>query len=272
MRNEIFNELQKQGYDVKEIETIKNGVVLFGIAIQNENNNTSPIFYTERYSKGWTLEAAVEDIIKTYENVKTKTFDTKKFFNWDYMKDNLQLCIQKRGIENILKKDFLDLEIYIRCIVDADSTGTGSFKIKEEHLKTIGMDAETVFAQAIKCSKKEITIKTMAEIMSAEMGIEIPEELSAPMQYVISNKAKINGAAAIAIPEVLSELAEKLNGDLVILPSSIHEVIVMKDEDFEPYTLNAMVQEVNETALVPEEILSNHAYKFLRGTKEVICL
>ena len=74
-------------------------------------------------------------------------------------------------------------------------------------------------------------------------------------------------------PDLLSEVAEIYEDDLVIIPSSIHELLIVpKDNIPEEYTLehfDAMIQEVNETQLPDDEILSDHAYWYHRDTKEI---
>ena len=45
--------------------------------------------------------------------------------------------------------------------------------------------------------------------------------------YVLTNKSRINGAAGIMYEGVLKKLADKLESDMYILPSSIHEVIIL---------------------------------------------
>lgn len=58
-------------------------------------------------------------------------------------------------------------------------------------------------------------------------------------------------------------MKEKQMERIIIIPSSVHEVIVMSyDSEMDILGLNEMVQEVNRTALDATEVLSNHAYLF----------
>ena len=99
----------------------------------------------------------------------------------------------------------------------------------------------------------------------------MPEEESDEFgMYVLSNSSKVFGAASILYPDVLKNFAEKLDRDLYILPSSVHEVILLpKRSETEWETLQEMVKEVNATQLEEVEILSDSVYSY---TKKDDCL
>ena len=80
-------------------------------------------------------------------------------------------------------------------------------------------------------------------------------------QYVLTNIAQINGATAILYPNLLQEIGEATQSNFFILPSSIHEVILMKDNgDMNAEELQRMVMEINRTQVAPEEVLSDEVY------------
>lgn len=108
----------------------------------------------------------------------------------------------------------------------------------------------------------EITDKMM------ECYLEGQEEH--PM-YVLTNRSSQNGAACILYPNVLKEFAERIGSDLYILPSSIHEVILIKDQGIEDAdVLRNMVKDVNRTQLAPEEVLSDQVYYYGRKSGKVV--
>lgn len=87
----------------------------------------------------------------------------------------------------------------------------------------------------------------------------------------LSNKDNYYGAAVIYIKDFLRDMAQKFESDLVILPSSIHEALCYADNNWreEKDKINAMVKEVNNTMVSPEEILSNHAYFYNKATDQI---
>jgi len=62
-------------------------------------------------------------------------------------------------------------------------------------------------------------------------------------------------------------IAEMFNTDIYILPSSIHEVIVVSSIIKSAEDLALMVKDINRTELKPEEILSDHVYFYGKEEK-----
>ena len=88
--------------------------------------------------------------------------------------------------------------------------------------------------------------------------------------YVLSNTNRLYGAVYMTDLEKMAEIAERMDCDLWILPSSIHEVILIPCS----YTDDAkkladMVCEINKTELSAEEFLSSHVYYFNRKTARI---
>jgi hypothetical protein len=74
--------------------------------------------------------------------------------------------------------------------------------------------------------------------------------------------------------DALKEAAELYGGDFMILPSSIHEILLLpvRDEKEEIEELAATVREVNDTKVAPDEILSFHVYRYscMTGTVSIV--
>ena len=270
-REMIINELISREIEAKPVEVEKNGIVFKGITL--ENGPICPTIYTDEFEDyaDDELEDAVDAIIYRYNKAKEETpvIDLEKIMNWDYVKTHLQLCIQRKGNEDIVKRDFLDLEEYVRVDV-----GVGSFKVKPNHLEKFGVTESVLFHAAWDCTAPTIAVEDMAQVMAEMMGI--PDEEIIAMQgdnpmIVASNKGKVFGSIAMKAKDKLAEVADRYGTDLVILPSSIHECLLMPvKEDTNFMELDAMVQEVNVTQVAPEEVLSDHAYRFCRATREIV--
>ena len=83
--------------------------------------------------------------------------------------------------------------------------------------------------------------------------------------YVLTNEKRINGAGTIFYDGLLKKFADKIEKDLIIIPSSIHEVILIpSDNGITDEEVNEMIDEVNENELETVEILSNHMYLYRR--------
>ena len=83
--------------------------------------------------------------------------------------------------------------------------------------------------------------------------------------YVLTNEKRINGAGTMFYDGLLKKFADKIEKDLIIIPSSVHEVILIpKDNEISDEEINEMIGEVNENELETVEILSNHMYLYCR--------
>ena len=95
----------------------------------------------------------------------------------------------------------------------------------------------------------------------------IRESAQMPTFFVVTNQQRIDGAGALFYPEVMDNLGELLGQDYFILPSSIHEMLVLPDNgEVSADELRMMVTEVNATQVAPAERLTNDVYHF--DTKE----
>jgi trehalose utilization protein len=89
--------------------------------------------------------------------------------------------------------------------------------------------------------------------------------------YVLSNNGKIYGAAEIMNQKAMDEIAEKLGGDFVVLPSSVHETIILPlNEDMDCNTLDSMIQEINVGVLDEKDKLSDHAFQYDSENHELV--
>ena len=99
---------------------------------------------------------------------------------------------------------------------------------------------------------------------------ELNEHRSELQMYVLTNTAKLHGASCVLYDQVLARFSEKVDCDLFILPSSIHEVILVPARTgICKRELDQMVKEVNQEAVDPEEILSDHAYYYHRKEDQI---
>ena len=90
---------------------------------------------------------------------------------------------------------------------------------------------------------------------------------------ILTNHLKIHGATTLLYPNLLHEVASIYEDDLIIIPSSIHETLIIPfhntPNDYTAERMNRMIQEVNETHLLDTEILSDHVYYYYRENMEI---
>lgn len=107
----------------------------------------------------------------------------------------------------------------------------------------------------------------LIEQMAAQFLVE-----KIPM-YVLTNRQKLNGAACMLYPGVLKQFAGKVGRDLYILPSSVHEVILVPVEDqIDQEALRDIVTDINRTQVAADEVLSDSIYRFSREKDRILRL
>ena len=95
---------------------------------------------------------------------------------------------------------------------------------------------------------------TPKNLLNEKLDMEIVEN---PM-FCLTNKSKMNGASLLLQEDIRKQIGECLGSDYFVIPSSIHEVLILSDNGiFQVPELNAMVQEVNETQVERQEQLSD---------------
>ncbi len=80
---------------------------------------------------------------------------------------------------------------------------------------------------------------------------------------VLTNSNSVNGAAVIFYPEVLEKIGEKMGADYFILPSSVHEVLILPDAgNWSVRDLENMVKEVNNGEVAAKDRLSYDVFNY----------
>jgi hypothetical protein len=150
-------------------------------------------------------------------------------------------------------------------MLHADDKNQANILIYNEHLSMWGITEDELYHTARKNTQRLLP----SQMISMRSLIpDAPDDLDVSL-YILSNQYRTNGATVILYDGLLSRIAERFQKDLVILPSSIHETLLLPVDsldsaDMERYA--QMIQEVNETQLADEEILSDHAYYYSRST------
>lgn len=172
-----------------------------------------------------------------------------------------------RMLMKVPHKTVLDLALVYRVTLQESECGTASLLANHALCSHYGVSMEELDnAASANMAREGYKARTMESVMK-EMGA-LPDQAldgKCPMR-IITNSRRLYGAAVMAHPEFFGALSEKIGSDLYILPSSIHEVIVVPAEKMESDELRRMVMEVNKSELDKEEFLSDNVYRYIRKT------
>ena len=139
-------------------------------------------------------------------------------------------------------------------------------------MEMYGIDEAQLFADAEKNSlENEPMVFTplgdMIKSLIESESLPTPEEAGI-VTYIATNKSGFQGAAIAGYPGFAEKAAETIGGSFYMLPSSVHEFILIKDDGTpKAKDLNAMIKNVNETVLEPRDILSAQCYHYDAKTK-----
>lgn len=275
--------------ELREIRK-NNGVLLHGMMILSKSRNVAPTIYLdsfwEAYETGTSLSAVVGRLLAIYrEDTPGQSIDIEFFRSYEAVRDRIcYRLIGRKGNEALLEEiphiEFLDLAICFYYAYCGKELGEGTILIHNSHMNMWEACTSELLSLAQSNTPRLFPweCSSMEDILSELTGGDIWDEPSAseesigcriPMK-VLSNTKKLHGAACILYPDVLEKIAAAEQSSLYVIPSSIHEVILLTDKgNSSPDALRDMIVEVNGTQVAPEEILSDNLYYYDFSDKRV---
>lgn len=264
----------------KVIETQKNNSVsVCGIQMAEKEGRIAPVFYLESqfadYRNGKIeLEEIAEYITACYEREKEQCFENISAvqFDWETIKNQVTFRLVSREknqklLTEVPYEEFLDLALVYQYMVQIDSTIQGAVLLRLEHLQEMGVSEAELRAAAKRntqslCPATFFEMKLMLEQL-CEVPVQYQMQEEEPKLYVYTNETGIYGAAALTYENKLKEFAAEVGGSYYVLPSSVHEAILIPDNGtMSVHHLSEMVKEVNRTEVLAVEFLSNSVYYY----------
>lgn len=272
-----------QDYNVHEIsitEQRKNNNVIWDALSIKGDRNIVPAIYLEPYYQAYTEGVKMDVILQKIADVYMESMEqvgefSADRFQYEKVKNGIFVVVQNAEmnqelLEKVPHEIRDDLALLYRVNVELSNGEKGSVLIHNTHLESWGIDEKALKEVAWNNMHNYYPpeFSTMSNVLRSVGYDEIPEDAEFVEMYVLSNKDKQYGAVYMFDTEVMSKMAEEIGGDIVVIPSSIHESILLKKQketDFD--TLREMVKEVNRTQLHPTEILSDEVYQYSRDTQ-----
>ncbi len=274
------------------IQSIKknNGLTLDGLRISKTEERAAPTIYLnafyELFKNGQPLEDILDDIITLYYNSRLPDdIHLEDLSSTDQIKDKIVFHLINEPANRELLEEVpciscpgLDLSLVFCLSIKNTENSLLSALIHNRHLNMWNLSAEEVY-QAAKTNTphlfpacirplpeviKDIAVKTSGKDFEEEAFHELYDMTPlSPSMYVLTNSSGLNGAGCLFYEDILKDFASCSGSDLIILPSSIHEVLIIpynKDISFEE--LAATVFCINQEEVPEEDRLSNHIYYY----------
>ena len=278
--------------EVNILENRKLNTNYTGLTVTREGDTLAPTINLnnlfDSYSKHpeHSITAVMQEVASVIQHTP-ETFDIGRIMDYDRVKKNLFMRLS--AVEK--NKDLLehaphirkeDLAITFHIMLDQSDKGTATTMINDNMMEAYGIDLDQLYQDALLNSPVicPAQIENMGEALS-RMMIEDMKSAGAPPEVIqemekdlkesnkdnpmtiITNDRLVDGASAIFYPGVMDLVGERMQGDYFILPSSVHETLVVPDDGrVSLQELTDMVKEVNMTQVNPEDQLTDQVYHY----------
>lgn len=261
----LNEELKRRGaeFTVREHEKWVNGVYYKGLMLWSRQNNINPIIYDAEILTDAKIDTAVDKLIHFHEMTAEPPIEYEEMMNPDWFRKHLTIRLYSSRAkehfakEQVVYRDCLDmamaLYVFIPCSDEYSECGAA---VHYDVLEELELTEQEAFEIAKKNIEKEVVYRSV-ELMMEELltgkKIEL-NEVDEEGMNVLTNTKRMYGAVGI----LAESMQKKLEGKWII-PSSVHECIVISD-DMPLDICREMVKEVNDTEIKAEEILSYQVY------------
>lgn len=300
MDYEVFREVVKenfldympkkyQGMEVRVDSVQKINRKLDGMSLHAEGAGCiSPTIYISDMYKDYFTTGSLKETMQNAAEAMDRAFQQAELPPLDKStaKDNIifQLVNTMQNedlLRNMPHREFQDLSIIYRWVASVDKKGMASAMISNSLAEELGMDEEQLFKAAAENTRRILppVVTSMNEVIRhLFLADGMPQEMADTMigempseqtLWVISNERGINGAASMLYEDKLHKLAETVQSDLYIMPSSVHEVIAVSVKMGEPEKLAQMVAEVNMDKVELGDRLSNQVYHYDKDLRKI---
>lgn len=292
--NVVLKEIRKMAKEKFEVTTVtkmkNNGIRCTGISVRAKNSNSGLcVFLDELYKKyqdGCMDQHDIADEI--YKQIMEHQndcddMDIVNISEWEQVKVHVYAKLinaekNKEQLSTLPHRMFLDLAVvYYLVACDFVNQGIGTVLIHNGLMMTWEQCEETLYQTACENMRTDGnpvfgSMKNILRSVAPEKAyLWESEGFSLDIgAYILTNGRKHYGASEILDRSTLREIADNIGDHFIVLPSSVHEVIIIASCQNSNYTeLADMVREINATEVSVEDYLSDHVYVYT-GSEEAL--
>lgn len=259
----------------------RNDEKLIGI-IGRTSHALCPTVYVEPFYQNYRQGMSADEVIdrmaeifwQEHLSVKSELSIRNNMEDFEKIKDKLIIVLSSLDMNEQWLKDkcyrpFLNLAATVGILVDVDETSNSIIHVKEKMLDMWNVTFEYIFEVAKENSfiESNIRFKDIYDVLTLD-GISL--DADAGLLYVATNRHNFMGANLLMNNSFLYEIAEKLQDSFYIIPSSVHELLVLpacQVQDIEG--LNLLIQNINDTEVILSDRLSYTLYYYDCTTHKV---
>lgn len=251
-----------------------------GISFSENGEQISPMIYLEEYymhcQRGQPIHQIAQDICGLFDKVKIRNcFLDETMFAYENVKKKLVYRLihaawNQKLLEEVPYIPYYDMAIVFYLPVEFEGRVSATALIRNTHCKSWNVDAKELYVWAHRNTATlfPARLQTMLSVIKEMMDLEDGSEED--FMYVLTNEKRNFGAACILYPDMLNQIYTYLGENYFVIPSSIHEVILIPESKSPgKEELRDMIGEINDTQVEAEERLNDHAYYYNHETGEL---
>lgn len=241
--------------------------------------------YYEQYLDEMPVEEVVKDIWDIFNSFEQRKVPEGLLDDFEKAKNKVVFSLvnyemNRERLESMPYVPYLDLAIIFYVLLDRTENGERTAVVTNKELTAWRTTKEELLLLArqntprlymAEVNSLNDVMKSLIKDTKSETFFEefiTGEESSF---YVLSNRNGVKGAAVILYDGLLKEIAKSLENDLLILPSSVHEVLVMAyDKEMDFLSIRNMVEHINKVDVPVCDVLTNQIYRYDRGKDQVL--
>lgn len=269
--------LTGKGESIRRVRVLKNnGVKLDGFSCCVEGRREQPTVYVNHYFSGYMrpedLKKLAEQILKVQkESLLARGGELLQVLKYENMKGRIFYRLISREMNEELLRDvphllWLDLAIVFYLKIPEEIIDNATALIHNSHMEQWGIDIKELYRTAAEnMAGIPVMLEPMEQILR-DCGLDSKTS----GMYVLGIRGREYGAAVMLNPGVLRMCFERIGEEYYVLPSSIHEVILLPASCSDSASeLEGLVREVNESCISREDYLSGHVYRYISGSGEL---
>ncbi len=275
LREKVQDVVGTEGKVVFTTISKNNGTVKEGLSIETKMANNVPVIGIRdiyvRYQTGSSMEECVE-YCRTAMDQRENINVLELWGTWEKQKQQIRPCLVNREWNQERLKEiphFLygDLAVKFRVEYRISNELKAGYDVTYDMLRYWGITKNQLVETVMQNLRQEkYTIRDLQEVIGEQFGLPMEEERKGEL-YLLTNDDQIYGAAGMLRTDLLEHFAEEKGCDFYILPSSVHELLLIVDSsEITKEELEEMVRSVNQTCVSKEERLSDRVYYFRRGS------
>lgn len=302
VRTETMKKLGGEYQVTVETKNKNNKAVYTGLHISRKGMEAEPLVYLDDYFRQYqngnmTVPEAAECVVRASRK-KGPSVEIRQFLEYENVKDSIVYRLintemNRELLDDLPHMEFLDLSVVFCCLVMEEVDNSAFIWIHNIHMKLWDVTVEELYRAASEntqqLEKPEImNIEEILYDVLPEEGFSLNKNdrsmeeepagnnnatATVPM-YVLSSRKRLQGAACMLYPDLLRKIADRMDSSYYIIPSSIHELLLIPAAGFaDRDELKAMICEINDTHVAPEERLSYSLYGYDKKENkvEILC-